>query len=113
MLVIPWYLMLIIGELGISRGILLLLLIQAFRVISRRPWSALVPVQREVHDRKQKKTWTDADGENYVINLDTLILINSCIDRQIQWRDLPSNEARGGSAGADPPRCPAVGFLPA
>ncbi|OTB04624.1 hypothetical protein M426DRAFT_320739 [Hypoxylon sp. CI-4A] len=34
-------------------------------------------------------TWNDTDGENYIINLDTLILINSCIDRQIQWPAYP------------------------
>ncbi|KAI1408193.1 serine carboxypeptidase [Hypoxylon sp. FL1857] len=34
-------------------------------------------------------TWNDTDGENYVLNLDTLILINSCIDRQIQWPAYP------------------------
>ncbi|KAI5928101.1 carboxypeptidase S1-like protein B [Camillea tinctor] len=34
-------------------------------------------------------TWDDADGENYIINLDTLILINSCIDRQIQYPSYP------------------------
>lgn len=34
-------------------------------------------------------TWNDTDGENYILNLDTLILINSCIDRQIQWPAYP------------------------
>ncbi|KAI1395449.1 serine carboxypeptidase [Hypoxylon fuscum] len=34
-------------------------------------------------------TWNDTDGENYIINFDTLILINSCIDRQIQWPAYP------------------------
>ncbi|KAH9893796.1 carboxypeptidase S1-like protein B [Xylariomycetidae sp. FL2044] len=43
----------------------------------------------EQNQRIENGTWTDADGENYVINLDTLILINSCIDRQIQWPSYP------------------------
>ncbi|OTA54958.1 serine carboxypeptidase [Hypoxylon sp. EC38] len=34
-------------------------------------------------------TWNDTDGENHILNLDTLILINSCIDRQIQWPAYP------------------------
>ncbi|KAI1084335.1 serine carboxypeptidase [Whalleya microplaca] len=37
----------------------------------------------------QNGTWNDTDGENYIINLDTLVLINSCIDRQIQWPAYP------------------------
>ncbi|KAI1506444.1 carboxypeptidase S1-like protein B [Biscogniauxia marginata] len=44
----------------------------------------------EEQNRKiENGTWNDADGENYVINLDTLILINSCIDRQVQWPSYP------------------------
>ncbi|KAI2463189.1 serine carboxypeptidase [Annulohypoxylon bovei var. microspora] len=34
-------------------------------------------------------TWNSTDGENYILNLDTLILINSCIDRQVQWPAYP------------------------
>ncbi|KAI3327522.1 carboxypeptidase S1 [Xylariaceae sp. AK1471] len=30
-------------------------------------------------------TWNGTSGENYVLNLDTLILINSCVDRQIMY----------------------------
>lgn len=30
-------------------------------------------------------TWSSTEGESYVLNLDTLILINSCIDRQIMY----------------------------
>lgn len=39
----------------------------------------------EQNQKIENGTWQDSDGENYVINLDTLILINSCIDRQVQW----------------------------
>ncbi|KAI0019811.1 carboxypeptidase S1 [Xylariomycetidae sp. FL0641] len=35
-------------------------------------------------------TWHDRDGgANYVVDLDTLVLINSCIDRQVQWPAYP------------------------
>ncbi|KAI1316715.1 carboxypeptidase S1 [Xylariaceae sp. FL0255] len=35
-------------------------------------------------------TWNGtADGEDYIIELDTLILINSCVDRQIQFPSFP------------------------
>ncbi|KAL7624533.1 hypothetical protein AAE478_006098 [Parahypoxylon ruwenzoriense] len=43
----------------------------------------------EQNQKIENGTWSDADGENYVINLDTLVLINSCIDRQIQWPAYP------------------------
>ncbi|KAI0809456.1 carboxypeptidase S1 [Xylaria sp. FL0064] len=34
-------------------------------------------------------TWNSTDGENYILNLDTLILINSCIDRQVMYPYYP------------------------
>ncbi|KAF3067462.1 Carboxypeptidase S1 like protein B [Daldinia childiae] len=43
----------------------------------------------EQNQKIENGTWNDEDGENYIINLDTLILINSCIDRQIQWPAYP------------------------
>ncbi|KAI2777212.1 carboxypeptidase S1-like protein B [Daldinia loculata] len=43
----------------------------------------------EQNQKIENGTWNDDDGENYIINLDTLILINSCIDRQIQWPAYP------------------------
>ncbi|KAI0376564.1 serine carboxypeptidase [Hypomontagnella monticulosa] len=43
----------------------------------------------EQNQKIENGTWKDADGENYILNLDTLILINSCIDRQIQWPAYP------------------------
>ncbi|RYP76015.1 hypothetical protein DL771_002087 [Monosporascus sp. 5C6A] len=41
------------------------------------------------NQRIENGTWQDSDGENYIINLDTLILINACIDRQVQWPSYP------------------------
>ncbi|XXG97922.1 hypothetical protein Hte_004238 [Hypoxylon texense] len=43
----------------------------------------------EQNQKIENGTWNDTDGENYIINFDTLILINSCIDRQIQWPAYP------------------------
>ncbi|KAI1171344.1 Alpha/Beta hydrolase protein [Nemania sp. FL0916] len=34
-------------------------------------------------------TWNGTSGENFVLNLDTLILINSCIDRQVMYPHYP------------------------
>ncbi|KAI1124193.1 carboxypeptidase S1 [Nemania abortiva] len=34
-------------------------------------------------------TWNGTSGENFVLNLDTLILINSCIDRQVMYPYYP------------------------
>ncbi|KIV90011.1 hypothetical protein PV10_07361 [Exophiala mesophila] len=34
-------------------------------------------------------TWNDTDGENFIIHLDTLVIINGCIDRQVQWPSYP------------------------
>ena len=34
-------------------------------------------------------TWSDVDGESYILNLDTLMIINGCIDRPTQWPAYP------------------------
>lgn len=34
-------------------------------------------------------TWHDTDGEMYIIHFDTLLIINGCIDRQVQWPSYP------------------------
>ena len=43
----------------------------------------------EQNQKIENGTWHDSDGENYIIHLDTLILINACIDRQVQWPSYP------------------------
>ena len=43
----------------------------------------------EQNQKIENGTWVDTDGEMYIIHLDTLLLINSCIDRQIQWPSYP------------------------
>ncbi|KAI1381072.1 serine carboxypeptidase [Hypoxylon crocopeplum] len=43
----------------------------------------------EQNQKIENGTWNDTDGENYILNFDTLILINSCIDRLIQWPAYP------------------------
>ncbi|KAI1341701.1 carboxypeptidase S1-like protein B [Xylariaceae sp. FL0016] len=43
----------------------------------------------EQNQKIENGTWSDDDGENYIINLDTLILINSCVDRPTQYFSYP------------------------
>ncbi|KAI1149593.1 carboxypeptidase S1 [Nemania diffusa] len=44
----------------------------------------------EQNQKIENGTWNGtATGEDYVLNLDTLILINSCIDRQVMWPSYP------------------------
>ncbi|KAI0971009.1 carboxypeptidase S1 [Xylaria arbuscula] len=43
----------------------------------------------EQNQKIENGTWNSTDGENFVLNLDTLVLINSCIDRQVQWPAYP------------------------
>lgn len=43
----------------------------------------------EQNQKIENGTWHDSDGEKYIIHLDTLILINACIDRQVQWPSYP------------------------
>ncbi|KAI0472260.1 carboxypeptidase S1 [Xylaria cf. heliscus] len=43
----------------------------------------------EQNQKIENGTWNGTAGENYVLNLDTLILINSCIDRQVMYPHYP------------------------
>ena len=43
----------------------------------------------EQNQKIENGTWQDADGEMYIIHLDTLLLINSCVDRNVQWNSYP------------------------
>ncbi|KAF2461314.1 Alpha/Beta hydrolase protein [Lineolata rhizophorae] len=43
---------------------------------------------QEQNEKILNGTWTDV-GEQYVIDLDTLLIINGCIDRQVQWPGYP------------------------
>ncbi|KAI0406966.1 carboxypeptidase S1 [Xylaria palmicola] len=43
----------------------------------------------EQNQKIENGTWNGTSGENYVLNLDTLILINSCIDRQVMYPYYP------------------------
>ncbi|KAF1988772.1 carboxypeptidase S1-like protein B [Aulographum hederae CBS 113979] len=42
----------------------------------------------EQNDKILNGTWDDA-GDTYLIHLDTLMIINGCIDRQVQWPSYP------------------------
>ena len=43
----------------------------------------------EQNMRIENGTWNDADGENYILHLDTLMIINGCIDRPLQYFSYP------------------------
>jgi len=43
----------------------------------------------EQNQRIQNGSFTDDDGEMFIIDLDTLMIINGCIDRQVQWPSYP------------------------
>ncbi|ETI22246.1 hypothetical protein G647_06319 [Cladophialophora carrionii CBS 160.54] len=42
----------------------------------------------EQNQKIENGTWTDV-GDMYIIHLDTLLIINGCIDRQVQWPSYP------------------------
>ena len=43
----------------------------------------------EQNQKIENGTWNDEDGEMFVLHLDTLLIINGCIDRQVQWPSYP------------------------
>ncbi|PGH00730.1 hypothetical protein GX51_05611 [Blastomyces parvus] len=43
----------------------------------------------EQNQKIENGTWKDDDGDMYVLNLDTLMIINGCLDRQVQWPSYP------------------------
>lgn len=44
----------------------------------------------EQNQRIENGTWTDMEGEMYILNLDTLMIINGCIDRPTMYFSYPS-----------------------
>ncbi|KAF2837047.1 alpha/beta-hydrolase [Patellaria atrata CBS 101060] len=43
---------------------------------------------QQQNERIENGTWTEV-GEMYYIHLDTLLIVNGCIDRQVQWPSYP------------------------
>ncbi|KAF2725995.1 carboxypeptidase S1-like protein B [Polychaeton citri CBS 116435] len=43
----------------------------------------------EQNQKIENGTFADDDGENFILHLDTLMIINGCIDRQVQWPSYP------------------------
>ena len=39
----------------------------------------------EQNQKIENGTWNDLDGEMYILHFDTLMIINGCVDRQVQW----------------------------
>lgn len=43
----------------------------------------------EQNQKIENGTWKDMDGEMFILHMDTLMIINGCIDRQVQWFSYP------------------------
>lgn len=43
----------------------------------------------EQNHKIENGTWQDLDGEMFILHMDTLMIINGCIDRQVQWASYP------------------------
>lgn len=44
---------------------------------------------QEQNEKIKNGTWEGGEGEQYIIDLDTLLIVNGCIDRKIQWPSYP------------------------
>lgn len=44
---------------------------------------------QEQNEKIDNGTWDGTDGEKYILNLDTLLIVNGCIDRRVQWPSYP------------------------
>lgn len=45
---------------------------------------------QEQNDKIRNGTWKGEPGEQFILHLDTLLIINGCIDRQVQWPAYPT-----------------------
>ncbi|KAB5513212.1 carboxypeptidase S1 [Coniochaeta sp. 2T2.1] len=45
---------------------------------------------QEQNDKIKNGTWKGDPGEEFVLHLDTLLIINGCIDRRVQWPSYPT-----------------------
>lgn len=50
---------------------------------------AFVAYFQEQNERIRNGTWTE-QGQSHILNLDTLLIINGCIDRLVQWPGYPT-----------------------
>lgn len=44
---------------------------------------------QEQNEKIENGTWDGTDGEKYILNLDSLLIVNGCIDRRVQWPSYP------------------------
>ncbi|KAK6208507.1 carboxypeptidase s1 [Colletotrichum tabaci] len=44
---------------------------------------------QEQNEKIRNGTWDGTEGKKYILNLDTLLIVNGCIDRQVQWLSYP------------------------
>lgn len=50
---------------------------------------ALAALFDEQNEKILNGTYDDVPGRKYILNLDTLLLVNGCIDRKVQWPSYP------------------------
>ncbi|GAB7360602.1 hypothetical protein MBLNU230_g0482t2 [Neophaeotheca triangularis] len=48
----------------------------------------------EQNQRIENGTWEGMEGTQFYINLDTLMIVNGCLDRQVQWPSYPETAFR-------------------
>jgi carboxypeptidase C (cathepsin A) len=44
---------------------------------------------QEQNEKIRNGTWEGTEGEQYILNMDTLLIVNGCIDRKVQWPSYP------------------------
>ncbi|KAK1980425.1 serine carboxypeptidase [Colletotrichum cereale] len=44
---------------------------------------------QEQNDKIRNGTWNGTEGERYLLKLDTLLIVNGCVDRRVQWPSYP------------------------
>jgi carboxypeptidase C (cathepsin A) len=45
---------------------------------------------QEQNEKIKNGTWKGGPGEQFILHLDTLLIINGCVDRQVQWPSYPT-----------------------
>ncbi|KAI5358164.1 Putative peptidase S10, serine carboxypeptidase, alpha/Beta hydrolase [Septoria linicola] len=62
---------------------------------------AMMTFFEEQNQRIENGTWDGSEGEQFIIHLDTLMIISGCIDRYVQWPYYPEMAFRGNGYGIE------------
>ncbi|CAK1357690.1 unnamed protein product [Cercospora beticola] len=62
---------------------------------------AMMAFFEEQNQRLENGTWEGTEGEQFIIHLDTLMMISGCIDRYVQWPYYPEMAFRGNGYGIE------------